>query len=165
MARPKNKRTKKRTAPVTAPVSATVAEKAAETVKSEPAAKAEPAVKTESVKAEAPKAAPAEAKAAEVKETVKETPAKAAEPKTAPRKKPAAKTEKAAAPKKEDTFVFQSNDKEYTAEQITELCKAAYRNGTRKQVKSCNVYLKTENGGLRAYYVINGNSDGAYIDL
>lgn len=143
MARPKNRRTKKRTAPVTAPVSATVAEKAAETVKSEPTAKAEPVVK----------------------ETVKEAPAKAAEPKTAPKKKPVAKTEKAAVPKKEDTFVFQSNDKEYTAEQITELCKAAYRNGTRKQVKSCNVYLKTENGGLRAYYVINGNSDGAYIDL
>ena len=143
MARPKNRRTKKRTAPVTAPVSAPVAETAAETVKSEPTAKAEPVVK----------------------ETVKEAPAKAAEPKTASKKKPAAKTEKAAAPKTEDTFVFQSNDKEYTAEQITELCKAAYRNGTRKQVKSCNVYLKTENSGLRAYYVINGNSDGAYIDL
>lgn len=159
MARPKNRRTKKRTAPVTAPVSAPVAETAAETVKSEPEVKAEP------VKAEAPKSAPAETKAAEVKETVKGAPAKAAELKTAPKNKPAAKTEKAAAPKKEDTFVFQSNDKEYTAEQITELCKAAYRNGTRKQVKSCNVYLKNENGGLRAYYVINGNADGAYIDL
>ncbi len=165
MARPKNRRTKKRTAPVTAPVSAPVAETAAEAVKSEPAAKAEPEVKAEPVKAEAPKAAPAETKAAEVKETIKEAPAKAAESKTAPKKKPAAKPEKAAAPKKEDTFVFQSNDKEYTAEQIAELCKAAYRNGTRKQVKSCNVYLKTENGGLRAYYVINGNADGAYIDL
>lgn len=165
MARPKNRRTKKKSTPVTAPVSAPVAEKAAETVKSEPAAKAEPKVKAEPVKAEAPKSAPTETKAAEVKETVKEAPAKAAELKTAPKNKPAAKTEKATAPKKEDTFVFQSNDKEYTAEQITELCKAAYRNGTRKQVKSCNVYLKTENGGLRAYYVINGNADGAYIDL
>lgn len=161
MARPKNRRTKKRTAPISAPV----AEKAAEAVKSEPAAKSEPEVKAEPVKAEAPKAAPTETKAAEVKETVKEAPAKAAEPKTAPKNKPAAKTEKAAAPKKEDTFVFQSNDKEYTAEQIAELCKAAYRNGTRKQVKSCNIYLKTESGGLRAYYVINGNADGAYIDL
>ena len=106
-----------------------------------------------------------ETKAAEVKEAAKETTAKVAEPKTAPKKKPAANTEKVAAPKKEDIFVFQSNDKEYTAEQITEFCKAAYRNGTRKQVKSCNVYLKTENDGLRAYYVINGNADGAYIDL
>lgn len=158
MARPKNRRTKKRTAPMTAPAVETA-------VKAEPAAKAEPEIKAEPVKAEAPKAAPAETKAAEVKEAAKETTAKAAEPKTAPGKKPAAKAVKAAAPKKEDIFVFQSNDKEYTAEQITALCKAAYRNGTRKQVKSCNVYLKTENGGLRAYYVINGNSDGAYIDL
>lgn len=92
-----------------------------------------------------------EAPATEIKET-----------KTAPKKKPAAKNEEVNKP---DAFVIQSSGKDYTNDDIVELCKAAYRNGTRKQVKSCDVYLKAENGGLRAYYVINGNSDGAFIDL
>lgn len=92
-----------------------------------------------------------EAPAPEVKET-----------KSTPKKKPAAINEEV---KKTDAFVIQSNGKEYTNDDIVELCKAAYRNGTRKQVKSCDVYLKAENGGLRAYYVINGNADGAFIDL
>lgn len=91
-----------------------------------------------------------EAPATEIKET-----------KTAP-KKPASKKEEV---KKPDAFVIQSSGKDYTNDDIVELCKAAYRNGTRKQVKSCDVYLKAENGGLRAYYVINGNADGAFIDL
>ena len=52
--------------------------------------------------------------------------------------------------KKADVFVIQSNGKEYTNDDIVELCKAASRNGTRKQVKSCDVYLKAENDGLRA---------------
>ena len=92
-----------------------------------------------------------EAPATEIKET-----------KTAPKKKPAAKKEEV---KKPDAFVIQSSGKEYTNDDIVELCKAAYKNGTRKHVKSCDVYLKAENGGLRAYYVINGNADGAFIDL
>lgn len=92
-----------------------------------------------------------EAPAPEVKET-----------KSTPKKKPAAKKEEV---KKPDAFVIQSSGKEYTNDDIVELCKAAYRNGTRKQVKSCDVYLKAENGGLRAYYVINGNADGTFIDL
>ena len=40
-----------------------------------------------------------------------------------------------------------------------------YKNGSRKHIKSCDVYVKSENGNLRAYYVINGNVNGAYIDL
>mgnify|MGYP003206237282 FL=1 len=119
---------------------APVAEKAAPVeeakVKTAPVSEAVPAV---------------EAPAPEVKET-----------KSTPKKKPAVKNEEV---KKPDAFVIQSSGKEYTNDDIVELCKAAYRNGTRKQVKSCDVYLKAENGGLRAYYVINGNADGAFIDL
>lgn len=138
MARPKNKRTKKNTAPV-----APVAEKAviAEEAKAETA----PAVAEPAHVAEAPAVA-------EVKET-----------KAAPKKKTApAKTEAA---KKDDIFVIQSSGKDYTMEDVKEACKEAYKNGTRKHVKSIDVYLKAENGGLRAYYVINGKADGAFIDL
>ena len=145
MARPKNRRTKKRTAPVSTPA-APAAEKAVI-----PATPAEEA------------AAPAEIKE---EKTVSDTaPAVVTETKPAAKKKPSAKTEKTETAKKENTFVFQSGGREYTSDEIAELCKAAYRNGTRKKVRSCNVYLKTENGGLRAYYVINGKADGAFIDL
>ena len=116
---------------------------------------AEKAVPVEETKTEsAPASEPApviEVSTPEVKET-----------KPTPKKKPAAKN---AEVKKSDAFVIQSSGKEYTNDNIVELCKAAYRNGTRKQVKSCDVYLKVENGGLRAYYVINGNANGTFIDL
>lgn len=116
---------------------------------------AEKAAPVEEAKVEAtPAAEPTpvvEASVSEVKET-----------KSAPKAKSAAKKEEV---KKADVFVIQSNGKEYTNDDIVELCKAAYRNGTRKQVKSCDVYLKAENNGLRAYYVINGNADGSFIDL
>lgn len=140
MARPKNTKTKKKTAPVKAPASP-VTEKvvtAEETTAVTAPAAAEPAPVVE---------APA---------------AKAKETKTASKKKAApAKTE---APKK-DVFLIQSNGKDYTMDDIKEACKEAYKNGTRKHVKSIDVYLKAENGGLRAYYVINGKADGAFIDL
>lgn len=140
MARPKNTKTKKKTAPVKAPASP-VTEKvvtAEETTAVTAPAAAEPAPVIE---------APA---------------AKAKETKTASKKKAApAKTE---APKK-DVFLIQSNGKDYTMDDIKEACKEAYKNGTRKHVKSIDVYLKAENGGLRAYYVINGKADGAFIDL
>lgn len=134
----KRKKTNKFAAPSTA--AAPVAEKTAPVeeakVESAPVSEAVPVV---------------EAPAPEVKET-----------KSTPKKNPAAKNEEV---KKPDAFVIQSSGKEYTNDDIVELCKAAYRNGTCKQVKSCDVYLKAENGGLRAYYVINGNADGAFIDL
>lgn len=127
----------KRTKKNTATV-ATVTEKAviAEEAKAETA----PAVTESAPVAEAPAVA-------EVKET-----------KAAPKKK----TEAA---KKDDVFVIQSSGKDYTMEDVKEACKEAYKNGTRKHVKSIDVYLKAENGGLRAYYVINGKADGAFIDL
>lgn len=140
MARPKNTKTKKKTAPVKAPASP-VTEKvvtAEETTAVTAPAAAEPAPVVE---------APA---------------AKAKETKTSSKKKAApAKTE---APKK-DVFLIQSNGKDYTMDDIKEACKEAYKNGTRKHVKSIDVYLKAENRGLRAYYVINGKADGAFIDL
>lgn len=72
--------------------------------------------------------------------------------KAAPKKKTTpAKTEAA---KKDDVFVIQSSGRDYTMSNITNLCKEAYRNDTRKHIKSFDVYLKAENGGLRAYYVI-----------
>ena len=140
MARPKNTKSKTKTAPVKAPASpATEKVVAAEETKAETApVAAEPAPVVE-------------APAAKTKET-----------KTAPKKKPA--PAKAEAPKK-DVFLIQSNGKDYTMDAIKEACKEAYKNGTRKHVKSIDVYLKAENGGLRAYYVINGKADGAFIDL
>ena len=140
MARPKNTKSKTKTAPVKAPAS--------------PAT--EKVVATEEAKAET---APVAAEPA----PVVEAPAtKTKETKTAPKKKPA--PAKAEAPKK-DVFLIQSSGKDYTMDDIKEACKEAYKNGTRKHVKSIDVYLKAENGGLRAYYVINGKADGAFIDL
>lgn len=111
-------------------------------------------------------AAPAAASTAALKffEPVAEAPAAPVkETKTADTKKAASSKKEAV--KRADVFLIQSSGKDYTMSDIIELCKAAYRNGTRKQVKSCDVYLKVENGGLRAYYVINGKADGAFIDL
>lgn len=79
--------------------------------------------------------------------------------KTAEKKKPT----KLAKPA--DKFVIQSGDKDYSMDDIKAMCKDAYRNGSRKHVKSIDVYLKAENGNLRVYYVINGNPEGAFIDL
>lgn len=140
MARPKNTKTKKKTAPVKAPASPVT----------------EKVVVAEETKADT---APVAAEPAPV---VEAPAAKAKETKPASKKKAApAKTE---APKK-DVFLIQSNGKDYTMDDIKEACKEAYKNGTRKHVKSIDVYLKAENGGLRAYYVINGKADGAFIDL
>ena len=81
-------------------------------------------------------------------ETTAAAPAKSAE------KKPA-----------DDKFIIQGSNGEYTMSDVVEACKTAYRNGTRKHITSCDVYLKAENGVLRAYYVINGKAEGAFIDL
>ena len=140
MARPKNTKTKKKTAPVKAPASPVT----------------EKVVAAEEAKAET---APA---AAETAPVVEAPAAKTKETKPAPKKKAApAKTE---APKK-DVFLIQSSGKDYTMDDIKEACKEAYKNGTRKHVKSIDVYLKAENGLLRAYYVLNGKAEGAFIDL
>lgn len=140
MARPKNKKSKTKTTSVKVPASPVT----------------EKVVTAEEAKAET---APVAAEPV----PVVETPAsKTKETKPAPKKKAApAKSE---APKK-DVFFIQSNGKDYTMDDIKEACKEAYKNGTRKHVKSVDVYLKAEYGGLRAYYVINGKADGAFIDL
>ena len=98
-----------------------------------------------------------------------------AKPKAAA-KKPVAKTEKktvAAAPKrtvkksakgKSDDIVIQSGDKDYTLSEITQICKDAYRGGTRKHIKSIKVYVKAEGNKLKAYYVVNDSMNGS-VDL
>lgn len=153
-----NKRVNKKTASKKAvenkPITTVAEEVKAET----PVVETTPAVKatsTEMPKTTRTRRTPAKA----VKET--KMAATAAEIAEAPKQKATKKT----ADKSEDKFVIQSNGKDYSMEEIKEACKAAYKNGTRKHVKSIDVYLKAENGNLRAYYVINGNADGAYIDL
>lgn len=111
------------------------------------------------------KAAPAEKPASvkkaieKVEETVAEAVAEIKADKAAA-KKPAPKK----APVKTDVFLIQGAG-EHTVSDITELCKADYKNGSRKHVKSIDVYVKAENGELRAYYVVNGSPDGKYIVL
>ena len=110
--------------------------------------------------APAEKLAPVKEKFEKVAETVAETVAEIKAEKSAPAKKPAAKK----APVKTDVFLIQGAG-EHTVADITELCKANYKNGSRKHVKSIDVYVKAENGELRAYYVVNGNPEGKYIVL
>lgn len=112
------------------------------------------------VKAPAEKPAPVKEVFEKVAETVAETVAEIKAEKSAPAKKPAAKK----APVKTDVFLIQGAG-EHTVADITELCKADYKNGSRKHVKSIDVYVKAENGELRAYYVVNGNPEGKYIVL
>ena len=83
--------------------------------------------------------------------------------------KPAAakKTEKTAPkkaePVKQDIFLIQGSG-EYTVAKVTELCKADFKNKYgRKQIKSIDIYVKAENGELRAYYVVNGNPEGSIV--
>ena len=112
---------------------------------------------SEEAKAETTAAAPAveEVKAAPVDETPRAR-------KTTDKKAPAKAAEKKPA---DDKFIIQGSNGEYTMSDVVEACKTAYRNGTRKHITSCDVYLKAENGVLRAYYVINGKAEGAFIDL
>ena len=112
------------------------------------------------VKAPTEKPAPVKEALEKVAETVAETVAEIKAEKSAPAKKPAAKK----APVKTDVFLIQGAG-EHTVADITELCKADYKNGSRKHVKSIDVYVKAENGELRAYYVVNGNPEGQYIVL
>lgn len=91
-------------------------------------------------------------------------PAEVAEKVSAPAEKKKRTSNKKAKANKSEEFVIQSNGNDYTMSDITEMCKNAYRNGTRKQIKSIRVYVKSENNGIRAYYVINDNISN-YIDL
>jgi len=66
---------------------------------------------------------------------------------------------------KEGNFIIQSGDTDYTVKKIKEMCVEAYRGNTRKKVSTIDVYVKFENGSVRAYYVVNGKSEGKYIEL
>lgn len=150
---------------------------------SKPAVSAEAAKPVETAKAvenvkpvvEEVKAAPTEKKVEKPdaeKKAEKPVAEKKAEKSVAEKKteKPAAEKKapaaKKAEPVKKDVFLIQGAG-EHTVTDITELCKAAYKNeyGTRKQVKSIDIYVKAENWELRAYYVVNGNAEGKYIVL
>ena len=74
------------------------------------------------------------------------------------------RTVKKTAKGKSDEVVFQSGDKDYTLSEIIEVCKDAYRGGTRKQIKSIKVYVKAEHNKLKAYYVVNDDISGS-VDL
>jgi len=66
---------------------------------------------------------------------------------------------------KDGSFIIQSGNNDYDIKKIKEMCVDAYRGDTRKKVKTIDVYVKFENGSVRAYYVVNGKSDGLYIEL
>lgn len=109
------------------------------------------------------KSAPAAKKAAAVKEEAAEKkPAETKAVKSA-EKKPAKKTAKTSAPK--ESLVIQSGENEYTIADIIEKCEKDYRGGRRLHIKSIQVYVKSDNNELRAYYVINGEANGKYVVL
>lgn len=144
---------------------------------------AEPEKKTVKPTAEKKAAAPkkatatkAPAKTSTVKKAAATTTAKADTAKKStvgkPVKKAAPKTEKKAtaapvknnkvtAKSKADEVVIQSGEKDYTLSEITQLCKDAYRGGSKKQIKSIKVYVKAEKNKLIAYYVVNDSANGS----
>lgn len=152
------------------------ASKTAEPIKKVAAEPEKKTVTAEKKKATAPKKAAsdtAKKPAAKTKTSASyATAKKTAASKTA--KKSAVKTEKkSAAPKrtvrksangKSDEVVIQSGDNNYTLAEITQICKDAYRGGTRKQIKSIKVYVKAEGNQLKAYYVVNDSISGS-VDL
>lgn len=102
----------------------------------------------ETEKAEKPKIAkkkPAAKTAAKKPAAKKETAKKAAKS-----EKPA--ETKSALSKSALPIEYQCKGGKYTGEEIIEKCKAAYRNGSRKTVRSIEVYVK----GYKAYFVVNG---------
>ena len=142
---------------------------AAAEVKAEPS-KAE-AVKTavvETVKAatETVKAATETVKET-AKEAVKETakaPVKAAAPK-AEAKKPVARRTKKAAVAAEEVFI-QYAGKEFTTKDLVAEVKKAWTEMTGKkeeEIQDIKVYVKTEEN--KAYYVVNGEAEGHYVEL
>ena len=149
---------------------------AAEAVKPVETVKTVEEIKPAEVKAaaEAPAEKPVEKKAEKPVEKKAEKPVekKAEKPVEKKAEKPAAKKadkadkapKKAAEEKKNDVFLIQGIG-EHTVADITELCKADYKNGSRKRVASIDIYVKAEHGELRAYYVVNGNAEGKYIVL
>ena len=109
---------------------------------------------------------PAAKKPAAKKTAAKKTAAKPAAKKTDAKKtdaKPAAKTaakktaDKPAAKKAAESAAKKCKGGNYTGEQIVEMCKAAYRNGTKKQIRTIEVYIKASKS--KAYFVVNGKAE------
>ena len=141
------------------------AKKAAKTV-AEVKAKAAAEVKAEPSKAEAVKAATESVKET-AKEAVKETakaPAKTAG--KAEAKKPAVRrTAKKAAVAAEEIFI-QYAGKEFTTKDVVANVKKAWTEMTGKKeedIQDIKVYVKTEEN--KAYYVVNGEAEGHYVEL
>lgn len=141
------------------------AKKAAKTV-AEVKATAAAEVKAEPSKAEAVKTAAVETvKAAteSVKETAK-APAKTAV--KAEAKKPAVRrTAKKAAVAAEEIFI-QYAGKEFTTKDVVANVKKAWTEMTGKKeedIQDIKVYVKTEEN--KAYYVVNGEAEGHYVEL
>ena len=146
----------------TAPVKAEAVK--AEAVKTEVKA-AE--VKAEPSKAEAVKTAAVETVKETAKEAVKETakaPAKTAV--KAEAKKPAVRrTAKKAAVAAEEIFI-QYAGKEFTTKDVVANVKKAWTEMTGKKeedIQDIKVYVKTEEN--KAYYVVNGEAEGHYVEL
>ena len=141
------------------------AKKAAKTV-AEVKATAVAEVKAEPSKAEAVKAATESVKET-AKEAVKETakaPAKTAG--KAEAKKPAVRrTAKKAAVAAEEIFI-QYAGKEFTTKDVVANVKKAWTEMTGKKeedIQDIKVYVKTEEN--KAYYVVNGEAEGHYVEL
>ena len=145
------------------------AKKAAKTV-AEVKATAAAEVKAEPSKAEAVKTAVVETVKAvkeTAKEAVKETakaPAKTAG--KAEAKKPAVRrTAKKAAVAAEEIFI-QYAGKEFTTKDVVANVKKAWTEMTGKKeedIQDIKVYVKTEEN--KAYYVVNGEAEGHYVEL
>ena len=141
------------------------AKKAAKTV-AEVKATAAAEVKAEPSKAEAVKAATESVKET-AKEAVKETakaPAKTAG--KAEAKKPAVRrTAKKAAVAAEEIFI-QYAGKDFTTKDVVANVKKAWTEMTGKKeedIQDIKVYVKTEEN--KAYYVVNGEAEGHYVEL
>ena len=141
------------------------AKKAAKTV-AEVKATAAAEVKAEPSKAEAVKAATESVKET-AKEAVKETakaPAKTAG--KAEAKNPAVRrTAKKAAVAAEEIFI-QYAGKEFTTKDVVANVKKAWTEMTGKKeedIQDIKVYVKTEEN--KAYYVVNGEAEGHYVEL
>ena len=142
------------------------AKKAAKTV-AEVKATAAAEVKAEPSKAEAVKTAATESVKETAKEAVKETakaPAKTAG--KAEAKKPAVRrTAKKAAVAAEEIFI-QYAGKEFTTKDVVANVKKAWTEMTGKKeedIQDIKVYVKTEEN--KAYYVVNGEAEGHYVEL
>lgn len=139
------------------------AKKAAKTVAEVKATAAEE-VKAEPSKAEAVKTAVVETVKAAT-ESVKET-AKEAVKETTKAKKPVVRrTAKKTAVAAEEIFI-QYAGKEFTTKDVVANVKKAWKEMTGKKeedIQDIKVYVKTEEN--KAYYVVNGEAEGHYVEL